>query len=77
MENGEKLKATILLMHYPGEKMWTAMVPSVEGCLAEGETPELATDNIKEELQIITNKYPEVKDKLKEQPQYLITEVEL
>lgn len=77
MENEQKLKAAVLLMKYPGEDMWSATVPTVDGVLAEGETPEIATERIQDELKIAIEKYPNIREKIKHLPKFLITEVEL
>lgn len=78
MENEPKrTKIAILLMKYVEDKRWTATVPTLKGCLSEGETPEEATNNITEELKIVTSTYPETIKKLKNQPEYLLTEIEI
>lgn len=70
-------KVTILLMHYPGEDMWTATAPSVQGILAEGITPEIATARIIYELELVAGKYPEIKEQLLTRPEYLLTQVDI
>jgi predicted RNase H-like HicB family nuclease len=77
MENDKRIKATILLIKHPGEIIWTASVPAISGCVAEGATPQEAADNIQAELKVVTDKFPETKEKLKNQAEYLLTEVEI
>lgn len=70
-------KVTILLMHYPGDDMWTATVPIVKGVVVEGRTPEIATDRIIDELELVARKFPEIKEKLLIRPEYLLTQVDI
>lgn len=72
-----EIKVDILLEHYEGEENWTARVPLLENCLAEGSTPQEASKAIIPELEYFTHNQPQVLDQLKRRPKFILSEVTL
>lgn len=70
------MKVAVLLEHHFGE-LWTAMVPLIEGCLAEGETAEMATQAIVPEIEDFLKRFPQLRKVVAEHPEFLLTEVEV
>jgi predicted RNase H-like HicB family nuclease len=77
MEKKEKLVVTVLLEKHPPETIWTATTPAVGGIVAEGESPEEATKEVETVIKDVFEKYPEVREKLSNPPEYLLTQVEI
>lgn len=76
------VKVGVLLQHYPGEAMWSAHVPSLEGQpdakfipLAEGPTPEEAVAAIVPKLTDGIQRFPELADQLRSAPKLAVAEV--
>lgn len=75
MADPEKIKVTVLLEHYAGDEMWTASVPLIPGCLAEGPTLEEASEAILPEIEEFVQAEPVLLARIKEQPEFFITQV--
>lgn len=70
------MKVAVLLEHHFGEN-WTAMVPLIRGCLAEGETAEAAAEAVVPEIEDFLKRYPKLRAAVAEQPEFLLTEVDI
>ena len=76
-ENRPTFKATVLLEHHEGDKRWSANVLPLDNCFAEGATPEEATENVEKVLKDLIREDPQIMQTLKEQPKYLVTEIDV
>jgi predicted RNase H-like HicB family nuclease len=73
----EIIKVPVILQHYPGDKNWSAEVPSLEGCLAEGKTPEEASEAIVGVILDFVGRDSALIENLVGKPELLVTEVEV
>lgn len=71
------MRVAVLLERHPGDARWAALVPAIEGCLAEGVTPEAAIEAIIPEIQYFLDKDPGLIDILRDKLELLLTEVEV
>lgn len=76
-ETEKSIKVTVLLEYYQGEKDWTASVPLINGCLADGPTPETATMAVQKEIDLFIQNDPNILETLRSQPEFRITEIEI
>lgn len=77
MEQSKEIKVTVLLEHHEGEEYWSASVPLINGCFADGRTPEEATKAVTSEIRDWIRSNPDLLNVLEKQPRFLITEVTL
>ncbi len=71
----ETIRVTVLLEHHGRDEGWTAHVPLIEHCLAEGPTPEQATRAILPEIEYFVKHQPDLIEILREQPTFTLREV--
>lgn len=71
----KELEVTVLTEHHEGEKYWSASVPLIEGCLAEGKTPQEAAQNIIPEIKYFIEHYPNLVEDLKKEPEFELINV--
>lgn len=76
VEAPKRMQVAVLLEHHFGEN-WSAMVPLIKGCLAEGETAEAATQAILPEIEDFLKRYPQLRAAVAKQPEFLLTEVDV
>lgn len=77
MNEVKNIKTAVLLEHHGNEEMWTAMVPLIEGCIAEGRNPEEATQNIQSVLAEFLAGDPGLYNIISQPVQFLLTEIEV
>lgn len=71
------MKVAVLLEHHQGDEMWTARVPLVDGCLAEGASQGAARLAIIPELQYFLKRDPALLQALKNPPELVLTTINL
>lgn len=71
------VEVAVLLEHHGNEEMWTAMVPLIEGCIAEGRNPEEAAVNVQSVLAEFLAEDPNLYDIIAQPVQFLLTEIEV
>lgn len=73
----EAITAVVLLSHHPGDEYWSARALDIEGCVADGETPEEAAQNISQVIRdFIEDDLGRLKI-LENPPEYLLTQVKI
>lgn len=76
MAEAKEIKVTVLLEHYEGEENWTATVPLIKNCLAEGSTPEEASQAVMPEIEYFVDCQPELLERLERQPEFRLATVD-
>lgn len=75
--NEAKTNVAVLLEHHGNEEMWTATIPLIEGCIAEGRTPGEATANVQSVLAEFLEEDPDLYEIISQPVQFLLTEIEV
>lgn len=70
-----EIPVTILVEHFEGDENWTAVVPLIEGCQAEGSTPEEAAQEIIPLIKDFVHNDPERKVYLEAKPEFRLLEI--
>lgn len=77
MNEAANVKTAVLLEHHGSEEMWTATVPVVAGCIAEGKSPDEATQNVRSVLAKFLAEDQKLYEVVAQPVQFLLTEIEV
>lgn len=70
-----EIDVDVLLEHYEGEESWTATVPLIDNCVAEGLTREQAKAAVKPQIEYFIRTQPELLEDLEMNPEFELAKV--